>query len=91
MSNNEQGQRIPEFESRQETAEWFDTHDFLDYPDEFREVPEKEVMVSPALSQTLTISLSTDLFEELRSQAKEKGIEETTLARMWVVERLRSG
>lgn len=91
MSNNEQGQRIPEIESRQKMAERFDIHDLLDYPDEFREVPEKEVMVSLALSQTLTISLSSDLFEELRSQTKEKGVEETTLARMGVVERLRSG
>ena len=91
MTNNEQTQRIPEFESRQEMAEWFDTHDFLDYPDEFREVPEEEVRVSPVLSQTLTIRLSSSLFEELRNQAEERGVEATTLAKMWVVERLQSG
>ncbi len=91
MTNNEQTQRIPEFESRQEMAEWFDTHDFLDYPDEFSEVPVEEVRVSPVLSQTLTIRLSSSLFEELRHQAEKRGVEATTLAKMWVVERLQSG
>ena len=91
MTNNEQTQRIPEFESRQEMAEWFDTHDFLDYPDEFSEVPVEEVRVSPVLSQTLAIRLSSSLFEELRHQAEKRGVEATTLAKMWVVERLQSG
>ena len=91
MTNNEQTQRIPEFESCQEMAEWFDTHDFLDYPDEFSEVPEEEVRVAPVLSQTLTIRLSSSLFEELRHQAEKRGVEATTLAKMWVVERLQSG
>lgn len=91
MTDSEVGQPLPEFESHQEMAEWFDTHDFLDYPDEFREVPEEEVRVSPVLSQTLTIRLSSSLFEELRNQAEERGVEATTLAKMWVVERLQSG
>ena len=91
MTNSEQVQTIPELESRQEMAEWFDTHDFLDYPGEFKEVPRERVKVSPSLSQTLTIHLSSDLLDELRHQAEKKGIEATKLARMWVVEHLQSG
>ena len=30
--------RIPEFASREEAAEWFDTHDMADYQDEFKTV-----------------------------------------------------
>ena len=46
--------------------------------------------VSPNLSQTLTIHLSSGQLDELRHQAEKKGIEATTLARMWVVEHLQS-
>ena len=90
MTDNEQEQRIPEFESRQEMADWFDTHDFLDYPDEFREVPSERVTVSPDLSQTLTIRLSSSMLDELRHQAEKRGIEATALAQMWVVEHLQN-
>ena len=30
--------RIPDFKSRQEMAEWFDTHDLAEYQDEFKTV-----------------------------------------------------
>jgi hypothetical protein len=30
--------RIPQFASRQEEADWFDTHDMADYQDEFKTV-----------------------------------------------------
>lgn len=30
--------RIPEFASRQEAADWFDTHDIADFQDEFKTV-----------------------------------------------------
>ncbi len=30
--------RIPEFNSREEEAEWFDSHDMADYQDEFKTV-----------------------------------------------------
>lgn len=88
MADNTVEQRIPEFQNRQEMAEWFEENDFLDYPEEFKEVSADEVSVSPVLSQTLSIRLSDRLFEELRNQAEERGIEATALARMWVIERL---
>lgn len=56
-------------------AEWSEKNDFLDYPEEVRNVSADEVSVSPALSQTLSIRPSDRLFEELRNQAEERGIE----------------
>ncbi len=91
MTDNSEERRIPAFQNRQVMAEWFEKHDFLDYPEEFREVSADQVSVSPVLSQTLSIRLSDRLFEELRNQAEERGIEATALARMWVIERLQKG
>ena len=71
-------------------AEWFDD-DFLDYPGEFKEAPRESVKVSPNLSKTLTIHLSSGLLDELRLQAEKKGIGATTLARVRVAEHLKSG
>ena len=78
--------RIPEFRSRQEAAEWFDTHDLADYQDEFKTVP---VRFSRNLSEGLNIRLDKDTLAALREIAVEKGIGPTTLVRMWVLERLR--
>ncbi|PZS05873.1 MAG: hypothetical protein DLM70_05795 [Chloroflexi bacterium] len=41
------------------------------------------------LSQGLTIRLESDTLEELRSRARRQGIGPTTLACMWIVDRLR--
>jgi len=66
-------------------AEFWDTHDFADYMDEFRPV---KVRFARRLSEGITIRLDPETLAELRSRAKEKGIGPTTLARMWVLERL---
>lgn len=83
-----QPRRIPDFTSREEMAEWFDTHDTADYEDEFKPV---KVRFAKNLSQPLTIRLDPETLAELRICAKEKGVGPTTLARMWLLERLRGG
>lgn len=78
--------RIPEFASREEEAEWWDTHDITDYLDELKPV---EVRFAKNLSQGITIRLDPETLTELRTRAHEKGIGPTTLARMWILEHLR--
>ena len=78
--------RIPEFASREEEARFWDTHDTTDYEDEFRPV---RVRFAKNLSEGITIRLSPETLATLRSEAREKGIGPTTLARMWILERLR--
>jgi hypothetical protein len=85
----EQQNRIPEFASREEAAEWFDTHDIADYLDEFELVDRKQVRVAKKLSANLTVRLTPELMNQLRSQAEQKGLGPSTLARMWIVEHLR--
>ena len=78
--------RIPEFKSREEEAEFWDTHDTTDFEDEFKPV---KVRFAKKLSEGLHIRLDAASSVELRSIAQEKGIGPTTLARMWILEHLK--
>lgn len=82
-----QKSRIPDFKSRAEMAEWFDTHDLADYQDEFKTV---KVRFAKNLSVGLNVRLDPRSLEQLRSVAHEKGIGPTTLARMWIMEHLKA-
>lgn len=77
--------RIPEFKSRAEEARFWDSHDITDYLDELK--PER-VRVARNLSQGITIRFDAETLEQLRTRARKKGIGPTTLARMWILERL---
>ena len=77
--------RIPEFASREEEAEFWDTHDTTDYEDEFRTV---KARFAKNLSEGITIRFDPATLAELRARAKEKGLGPTTLVRMWILERL---
>ena len=79
--------RIPTFANCEEEAAFWDNNDVSDYWDELQ--PAK-LKVAKNLSKGITIRLDADTLEELRQRAHEKGIGPTTLARMWILERLRS-
>ncbi len=79
--------RIPQFSSRQEEADWWDTHDLADYQDEFKTV---KVRFAKNLSQGITIRLDPETLTQLRTQAHRKGMGPTTLARMWILEHLQA-
>ncbi len=78
---------IPDFKSREEEAEFFDTHDMADYQDEFKTV---RAQFSQNLSEGITIRLDEKTLDKLRSQAHKKGIGPTTLVRMWLMEKLQT-
>lgn len=77
--------RIPEFTSREEEALFWDTHDITDHLDELKPV---KVRFAKNLSEGITIRLDLETLKSLRAQARAKGIGPTTLARMWILERL---
>jgi len=77
--------RIPDFASREEEAEFWDTHDITDYLDELKPA---RVRFAKNLSEGITIRLDPQTLAELRSQAHQKGVGPTTLARMWILEHL---
>ena len=87
MSHKEKtNQPLPEFQSRQEVAEFWDTHDFTDYMDEFKPV---KVGFAKNLFQSISMRLDPKTLTETRSRANDNGIGPITLARMWILEQLR--
>lgn len=79
--------RIPDFKSRQEMAEWFDTHDMGDYQDELKTI---KVKFAKNLSHGITVRLDAKTIDKLREKAHKKGVGPTTLARMWIIEHLQT-
>lgn len=48
-----------------------------------------QIEVKKPLDKVIPVRLSGDKWEELRWEARELGVGPTTLARMWILERLR--
>mgnify|MGYP001570476918 CR=1 FL=1 len=72
------------FKTLEEEANFWDTHDAV-------KVFGKDIKVGfhrASKTDTLTIRFESDDIEKLREEAIHKGIGPTTLARMWIKERL---
>jgi len=78
--------RIPAFRTVEEEAAFWDTHDVTDYLDESAPV---EISVGPELVDRLTLRLERADRDALARRAKQLGVGPSTLARMWIKERLR--
>jgi CopG antitoxin of type II toxin-antitoxin system len=85
MTKPEKQRRIPDFKSREEAAEWFDTHDIGDYLDEFELV---QVTVADDLSNSLSVDLPADIFAQILQRAHDEGVGASTLVRQWILEHL---
>jgi hypothetical protein len=79
--------RIPSFSNIEEEAEFWDTYDITEFLG--FELQSAEVTVSPELGVRLTDRLEQTDLEILAKRAHEKGTDLSTLARMWIEERLR--
>ena len=77
---------IPNTDSIEELAKFWDAHDLTDFEGELEEVTE------PLFVRAKGISLSIDLqlaeARRLKKIARSKGVKETTLLRQWILERL---
>ena len=85
MNKRQKQTEVPTFNSPEEEAEFWDTHDTADIEDEFEPT---EVRFAKNLSQGITVRFTAETLETLRATAQRKGIGPTTLARMWILERL---
>lgn len=77
--------RIPAFNSIEEEAAFWDTHDVTDF---LEETQPAVIRVGPALVERLTIRLDKADSELLAREAVAKGVGPSTLARIWLKERL---
>ena len=78
--------RIPAFANVEEEAAFWDSHDFTDFAAESSPV---EIAVGQDLAERLTLRLDRADREELARRASAMGIGPSTLARIWIKERLR--
>ena len=79
--------KVPKFKSDQKAAQFWDTHSLIEFEDDLELVKEK-VFVKPE-KQVMTIRVDKKLANAMKAIAREKGINYSTLARMWLIERVK--
>lgn len=77
--------RIPQTDSIEELAKFWDTHDLTDFEDELEEVTEP---IFARHGTTVAIDLPAKEFAALQRLAEEEHVDYTTLMRTWVLEKL---
>lgn len=85
-TSKETKQRIPKFKSIEEEAEFWDSHSPTDYPEEWTEV--EGVQAQRPLAHVLGVRLDPRVLDRLAVVGRKKGIGPSTLARIWLMERL---
>ena len=76
--------KIPQTDSIEELARFWDSHDLTDFQEQLEEVPEP-VFVREAVVE---VHLPSKDAETLKEMAKSKGIHDAELVRQWVLERV---
>jgi predicted DNA binding CopG/RHH family protein len=79
--------RIPEFKSNEEEANFWDTHSVTDFEDETEEVDIIFDLAKPR-DETLVVRVQKNLKDKMERVAAKKGINVSTLARIWFSEKL---
>jgi len=75
---------IPQTDSIQELAQFWDTHDLTDFEDELEEVTEPVF----ERSTMVKIPLQPDEMESLKEIAESRGVAYADLVRQWVLEKI---
>ncbi len=76
---------IPPFKTLDEEADFWDTHDLSD----FGKVPLLKLpLLEDEKEEALTIRLQKSIKAKLKRIARKKGIDTSTLSRMWLIEKL---
>lgn len=83
--------KFPDFDKMtyNEEAQWWDKHDFTEFWDELEDV-DIVVNLHKPKEETLVLRLQKSLKDKLEKIARSKGINISTLARMWLAERAQS-
>lgn len=79
--------KIPTFKTIEEEAKFWDTHSFADYWSELKDV-DLAVELHKPKEETLVLRLQKNVKDRLERVAKQKGLNVSALARMWLMERL---
>lgn len=77
---------IPQFATREEEAEFWDTNDFTDYWDELEPA---NLEAGPNVASSILVSLDGDSLSQIYQHADAKGVNVEYLVRTWILERLK--
>lgn len=80
--------RIPKFTSYEEEAKFWDTHSVTDFEDETEDVKIVMELAKPR-DDAIVVRVHKSLKDDLERVAAKKGINVSTLARIWFAEKLR--
>ena len=82
---------FPDFDKMtyKEEANWWDTHDLGEYWGQMKDVDIVWELEKPK-TETVILRLQKDIKDRLEKVAKSKGINLSSLARMWLVEKLQT-
>lgn len=87
----EKKSKLPDFKKMtyKEEAHFWDTHSVTDFEDETEEV---EIIfdLNKLKEETLVLRLQKNLKDKLTKVAKDKGINTSSLIRMWLTEKMHS-
>jgi hypothetical protein len=87
MSKKKQVDPIPEeFASYEEAAEFWDTHDTMDYPGAFRPITAETKLRRPYFQ----IAIDADVVKVLQTQARKQGVSVSQLASEFLRQKLAS-
>ena len=78
---------LPKFKTIEEEARFWDTHSFSDYWDDWEDVDIVFELKKPR-EETLIVRLQKNIKERLERIARSKGLNVSTLARMWLMEKM---
>ena len=88
MEKAMKARKIPESDSVEELARFWDTHDLTDFEDLLENVPKRVFERKP--ETVIPVRLRRQEVEEVKRVAKTRGVREATLLRQWVREKLRN-
>ena len=78
-------QSLPDTDSVEELARFWDSHDLTDFGDDLQEV--SEPVFVRVRGTSLSIKLQPAEVQHLKKIARSKGVRETTVLRQWILER----
>ena len=80
---------IPNFKSSEEEAAWFDKHDVSEFWDELTPVNVQFDLQQPK-EENLVVRVQKPIKERLVRIAQSKGLNYSSLIRMWIMEKLQT-
>lgn len=81
--------KIPDFKTYEEEANFWDTHSFTEFEDELEDVDIVFELDKPR-DDTLVLRLQKNIKDKLERIARSHGLNVSTLARMWLMEKLQT-